>query len=152
MCDKEKRLLKLFLRIDSDNWRQLIDGLNQNTNTYRHIYHTYMNERTTVAHLSVHCTLSPTVTLARSLSLSLSSLSQFVSSVSSRENFDWICDVSVFLSVINVYRTHPVRSSVKSNILPLLLLCFMLLSIRLFAALHVLLSLSFTHAFLPAGD
>lgn len=146
-----KRLLKLFLRIDSDNWRQLIDGLNQNTNTDTniHIVHTYIIcECTTVAHLSVHCTLSLSLSLFVCLSLSLS-VCRWHFKLEGKLWLD-LWRLSVFclrlMSIALSASLSPSLSLSLSSTLYLfyLLLCFMFLYLF---ALHVLLSLSFTHFF-----
>lgn len=93
----------------------------------------------------MHCTLSPFLsyffTLSVCLSLSLS-VCRWHFKLEGKLWLDlWRC--LSLLSTINVYRTVRVSVSVK-HILPLLLLCFMFLYLF---ALHVLLSLSFTHFF-----
>lgn len=91
----------------------------------------------------MHCTLSPFLsfffTLSVCLSLSLS-VCRWHFKLEGKLWLDlWRC--LSLLSTINVYRTVRISVSVK-HILPLLLLCFMFLYLF---ALHVLLSLSFTH-------
>lgn len=93
----------------------------------------------------MHCTLSPFLsfffTLSVCLSLSLS-VCRWHFKLEGKLWLDlWRC--LSLLSTINVYRTVRISVSVK-HILPLLLLCFMFLYLF---ALHVLLSLSFTHIF-----
>lgn len=95
----------------------------------------------------MHCTLSPFLsyffTLSVCLSLSLS-VCRWHFKLEGKLWLDlWRC--LSLLSTINVYRTVRVSVSVSvKHILPLLLLCFMFLYLF---ALHVLLSLSFTHFF-----